>query len=222
MMRKLFGRPDESGSDLELLTQVEAAGDVMISPDVTKSNRIPPGQTRTFKWPVLHAGGVPRIDLEKWDLTIGGLVGQPLRFSYQEFLALPTVKVFSDFHCVTRWSRLNNLWEGVSTRLITERAAPTAEVKFVFVHAEEGWTTNMPLSEFLADDALFAYKHDEKSLPADHGGPVRLVIPRLYAWKSAKWIRGVEFRATDTPGFWEQGGYHMHGDPWTEERFYWS
>ncbi|HXG68822.1 MAG TPA: sulfite oxidase-like oxidoreductase [Blastocatellia bacterium] len=203
------------------MQQAEAAGDIIISPDARRENRIPPGQSRTYKWPVLHAGGVPRVDPDRWDFHAVGLVENPLTLKFDEFLSLPKVKVLSDFHCVTRWSRLDNLWEGVSTRLIAERAGVKPEAKFVLVFAEEGWTTNMPLEDFLAEDALFAYKHDGEPLPADHGGPIRLVVPRLYAWKSAKWVRGVEFRATDKPGFWEEGGYHHHGDPWKEERFYW-
>lgn len=221
-IKDIFRKRESDEPQTAALEQAEQSGDVIISPDVRRDNRIPPGQTRTLKWPVLHAGGVPRVNTERWSFGVSGLVERQLTFSYKEFLELPTVKVLSDFHCVTRWSRLDNLWEGVTTRLLAERAGVKPEAKFVFVYAEEGWTTNMPVEDFLAEDALFAYKHDDKPLEADHGGPVRLVVPRLYAWKSAKWVRGVEFRATDRPGFWEEGGYHMHGDPWEEERFYWS
>ncbi|HST20365.1 MAG TPA: sulfite oxidase-like oxidoreductase [Blastocatellia bacterium] len=222
MIKNIFGKKDDTSPDTSALEQAEASGDIIVSPDVRRSNRIPPGQSRTVKWPVLHAGGVPAVNPATWDFRVDGLVNQPLKFSFDEFIELPRVRVLSDFHCVTRWSRLNNLWEGVSTRLIAERAGVKPEAKFVLVLAEEGWTTNMPLEDFLAEDALFAYNHDNAPLEADHGGPLRLVVPRLYAWKSAKWVRGVEFRETDQPGFWEEGGYHMHGDPWTEERFYWS
>jgi DMSO/TMAO reductase YedYZ molybdopterin-dependent catalytic subunit len=222
IIKNIFGKKDDTPQDATELEQAESIGDIIVSPDVRRENRIPPGQSRTLKWPVLHAGGVPRTDPAAWDFRAGGLIEHPLRLSFDEFTRLPAVKVLSDFHCVTRWSRLNNLWEGVSTRLIAERAAVRPEARFVLVLAEEGWTTNMPLEDFLAEDALFAYKHDGEPLAADHGGPLRLVVPRLYAWKSAKWVRGVEFRETDQPGFWEEGGYHMHGDPWREERFYWS
>jgi len=222
MIKNIFGKKDDTSQDTTALEQAEASGDIIVSPDVRRENRIPPGQSRTVKWPVLHAGGVPAVNPATWYFRVDGLVNQPLKFSFDEFIKLPSVRVLSDFHCVTRWSRLNNLWEGVSTRLIAERAGVKPEAKFVLVFAEEGWTTNMPTEDFLAEDALFAYKHDNAPLEADHGGPIRLVVPRLYAWKSAKWVRGVEFRETDRPGFWEEGGYHMHGDPWTEERFYWS
>lgn len=222
IIKNIFGKKDDTPQDTTAMEQAEAVGDIIVSPDVRRDNRIPPGQSRTLKWPVLHAGGVPRVDPATWDFRAEGLVEHSLKFSFDEFMQLPTVKVLSDFHCVTRWSRLNNLWEGVSTRLIAERAGVKPEAKFVLVLAEEGWTTNMPLADFLAEDALFAHKHDGEPLAADHGGPLRLVVPRLYAWKSAKWVRGVKFRETDQPGFWEEGGYHMHGDPWAEERFYWS
>jgi DMSO/TMAO reductase YedYZ molybdopterin-dependent catalytic subunit len=222
IIKNLFNKKDPAPADPKALNEAEAAGDVIISPDVRREQRIPPGQSRTLKWPVLHAGGVPRVNPATWDFRVRGLVDRPIKFSYDEFLKLPTVKVLSDFHCVTRWSRLDNLWEGVATRLIAERAGIKPEAKFAIVLAEEGWTTNMPIEDFLAEDALFAYNHDGEPLAADHGGPIRLVVPRLYAWKSAKWVRGVEFRETDQPGFWEDGGYHNHGDPWTEERFYWS
>ncbi len=196
------------------------ASDVIISPDTLRDNRIPPGQTRTRKWPVLHASDVPDVSHEMWRLEIGGLVERPLRFTWDEFQKLPRVKVFSDFHCVTTWSRLGNLWEGVSVREIMSRAGIQPVAKFVVVTGYDwGWTTNLPLADFLAEDALFVDLHDGEPLSADHGGPVRLVVPQLYAWKSAKWVRRVELVADDQPGYWEQAGYHNHGDPWTQERF---
>jgi DMSO/TMAO reductase YedYZ molybdopterin-dependent catalytic subunit len=198
----------------------ELGADVIVSSDTARENRIPPGQTRTLKWPVLHAGSVPEISLDVWELTIGGLVDTPLHFHWNEFRALPRVKVFSDFHCVTTWSRLGNLWEGVSVHELMNRAGVQPEAKFVVVSGyDNGWTTNLPLDDFLADDALFVDTHDGSPLDADHGGPCRLVVPRLYAWKSAKWVTSVELVAEDRPGYWERGGYHNHGDPWTEERF---
>lgn len=193
---------------------------VIISPDTRRAQRVPPGQARTRKWPVLHYGSVPNVPLSQWTLEIYGLVERPLRFNWAEFRALPRVKVFADFHCVTRWSRLSNVWEGVSTREIFTRAGIRPEAKFALpLGYDDGWTTNLPLEHFLAEDALFADMHDDEHLSADHGGPVRLIIPQLYAWKSAKWVKAVELSAVDRPGLWEEGGYHDRGDPWLEERF---
>jgi DMSO/TMAO reductase YedYZ molybdopterin-dependent catalytic subunit len=198
--------------------QVDAA--VIVSPDTRRANRIPPGQSRTRKWPVLHYGEVAVVSTDEWQLEIGGLVERPCRFTWAEFQALPRVKVFSDFHCVTRWSRLGNIWEGVATRELLDRAGVQPTAKFVMLHGYDGgWTTNLPLADFLAEDALLAFAHDGVPLSSDHGGPVRAIVPQLYAWKSAKWIRGIELAAQDRPGYWERGGYHNHGDPWTEERF---
>lgn len=189
--------------------------DVIISSDTGRANRIPPGQTRTRKWPVLHASTVPSVPVETWSLEIKGLVERPFSLSWTEFLALPRVKVFADFHCVTTWSRLGNLWEGVAAGELAERAGVRPEAKFVSVTGyDNGWTTNLPLNDFLADDVLFADRHDGDPMSADHGGPVRLVVPLLYAWKSAKWVKCIEFVADDLAGYWEQLGYHMRGDPW--------
>ena len=197
---------------------------VIVSPDTLRSQRIPPGQSRTKKWPVLDAYGPPRIDLDTWEFQISGLVNQPVRFRWQEFLELPRVKVFSDFHCVTRWSRLGNLWEGVSTRKLVELAGGVKEgAAFALAHGyDHGFTTNMPLQYFLAEDALVATLHDGQPISLEHGGPARLIVPQLYAWKSAKWISGFELLSSDQAGFWEENGYHMKGDPWTEERYRYS
>lgn len=187
---------------------------VIVSPDTRRGNRIPPGQSRTRKWPVLDATGTPSIPAD-WKLKVFGLVDQPLTFTADEFRELPRTKVFADFHCVTRWSRLGNLWQGVSTRYFFESSAVQQEVKFVILHAyDNDWTTNLPLQDFLAPDALIADLHDGQPLTADHGGPVRAIVPLLYAWKSAKWLKGIEFSADDKLGYWERGGYHTHGDPW--------
>jgi DMSO/TMAO reductase YedYZ molybdopterin-dependent catalytic subunit len=196
-------------------------GDVIVSPDTKRGQRIPPGQSRTKKWPVLDASGPPPLDLERWRFSISGLVGKNVQWTWQEFLALPRSKVFADFHCVTRWSRLGNLWEGVTTRELVRLAGGAApEARFVMVHGyDDGWTTNLPIDDFLADDALVAILHDGEPLTLEHGGPARLIIPRLYAWKSAKWVAGVELIERDKPGFWEANGYHMRGDPWREERY---
>ena len=216
-------RTDSKLQQEEVPSAEQLPAGVIVSPDVHRAKRLPPGQSRTKKWPVLDASGPPRIDLEKWRFRLSGLVNQPVEFAWDEFQQLPRVKVFSDFHCVTRWSRLGNLWEGVPTRQLVERAGGLkAAARFVLVHGyDEGWTTNMPLSDFLSEDALVAFTHDGEPIPLEHGGPARLVVPRLYAWKSAKWVAGVEFIENDRAGFWERNGYHMRGDPWTEGRHGW-
>ncbi|MFI4876137.1 MAG: sulfite oxidase-like oxidoreductase [Blastopirellula sp. JB062] len=193
---------------------------IIVSPDTLRDDRIPPGQTRTRKWPILHASHVPEVSTENWRLKIFGLVEREITLSWEDFRALPRCQIFADFHCVTRWSRLANIWEGVSTQTLLQLAQVKPDAKYVVCHAyDNGWTTNLPLVDFLADDALLADTHDGMPINADHGGPVRGMTPRLYAWKSAKWIRGIELTANDKPGYWERGGYHNHGDPWTEERF---
>lgn len=191
---------------------------VVRSPDAGRECRIPPGQRATEDWPVLHWGNVPALDLSKWTFTISGLVEHEVRLDYQQFMALPRVAVHSDVHCVTGWSKLDNLWEGVSTTAIEELTNVLPEAKFVVVHSVGGFTTNLPRSDFFAEDALFAISHNGSPLTPEHGHPVRLVVPRLYFWKSAKWVIGVEFVWQDQPGFWESRGYHNHGDPWKEER----
>lgn len=193
---------------------------VIISPDTRRPQRLPPGQSRTRKWPVLDAHGPPQVSLDRWRLRVFGAVARPLEYTWEQFRALPRVKVFSDFHCVTRWSRLGNLWEGVATQLVLEESQPLAEARFVILHGlDQGWTTNLPLADFAASDAVLAMEHDGAPLDLAHGGPVRAIVPQLYAWKSAKWLCGIELAAQDRPGYWEQGGYHNHGDPWREQRF---
>jgi DMSO/TMAO reductase YedYZ molybdopterin-dependent catalytic subunit len=196
--------------------------DLIESPDVFRSERIPPRQVLTKKWPVLHAGPTPSFDRPNWSFHIFGLVEQPWQCSYDEIISLPRVQVRADMHCVTRWSMLENTWEGVSTREVLSRVKPKAEARFVLAHCEYGFTTNLPLDDFLGDDCLFAWRRNGVDLDPDHGWPLRLVIPRLYAWKSAKWVRGLELLDQDRPGYWESwenGGYHMRGDPWAEQRF---
>jgi DMSO/TMAO reductase YedYZ molybdopterin-dependent catalytic subunit len=198
--------------------------EVIISPDTRRPDRLPPNQSVTHKWPVLHTGGVPSFDPAAWDFALFPvpLVDRVVQFTWPQFLALPRVKVFADMHCVTRWSKLDNLWEGVATRELLNHVRPSRAAKFVMVHCEYGFTTNLPLDDFFAEDSLFALRHNGQDLTPDHGYPVRLVVPRLYAWKSAKWVRGVEFMEADRPGFWESwdhGGYHLRGDPWAESRF---
>lgn len=159
------------------------------------------------------------MDASKWKFTISGLVEKEQKLDIGEFMSLPRVKVFSDIHCVTGWSKLNNLWEGVSTKHLMKLVKILPEASFAIVHCEKGFTTNLSLKDFFEPDVLLAVKHDEEPISPDHGYPVRLVVPRLYLWKSAKWVTGVEFTPEDRPGFWETRGYHNHGDPWKEERY---
>src|SRR5438034_7697909 len=198
---------------------------VITSPDVLRGDKLartPPGQTRTAKWPVLHYGAVPKVDPSRdWKLKIFGLCDEPYELSYAQIRELPAVDVRCDIHCVTHWTRLDNTFTGVPTKALIDRAKPRAEAKFVMCHGEAGFTTNLPLDDFVGEDCILAYQWDGKDLEPDHGWPLRGLVPRLYLWKSAKWIRGIEVRATDAPGFWEQNGYHMHGNPWKEERFGW-
>lgn len=195
------------------------AKEVIKSPDTARAERVPPGQKLTEQWPALHYGSVPKIDSSRWTFTISGLVEKERKLSYKEFLALPMVKVFSDIHCVTGWSKMDNLWEGVGAGVIRELTEILPEAKFITVHSEGGFTTNLTLNDFFQPDVLLAVKHNNQPLTPEHGYPVRLVVPRLYFWKSAKWVIGVEFTDKDKPGFWESHGYHNHGDPWKEERY---
>lgn len=184
----------------------------------TDRPRVPPHQVRTAKWPVLHYGDVPAVDPARWRLEVTGLVEAPFRLTLEELRAMPAQDTVCDIHCVTRWSRLDNRFTGVSVQALLRRARPSAEAGFVMIRAEQGFTTNLPLADFDRPENLLAWAHDGAPLTAEHGGPVRLVVPHLYFWKSAKWVTGIELRRTDAPGFWEQNGYHMHGNPWREER----
>jgi len=198
----------------------------IISPDTQRGSpkdRTPPGQQLTAKWPVLHYGNVPTVNPndENWELRIFGQCDAPYELTYKDILAMPAVDVVCDMHCVTHWSRLDNVFTGVPLKTIIERAKPRPSAKYVMCHSEAGFTTNVPLAEFIKDDCILAYEWDGKPIEPDHGWPLRGLVPQLYLWKSAKWIRGIELRNSDAPGFWEQNGYHMHGDPWKEERFGW-
>ena len=209
---------------------VDPALPMIVSPDCLRGDgapkaRTPPGQTLTTKWPVLHYGEVPAIAPEGWSLRIHGLVEQEVTLNWAQFNQLPKVNVRCDIHCVTHWSRLDNHYTGVSTRTLLELAGPLPEARYVIQHATSDpgndWTTNLPLADFLAEDCLLATHHDGSPLTPDHGAPVRGIVPRLYLWKGAKWISAIELVAEDRAGFWEVNGYHMHGDPWKEERFGW-
>jgi DMSO/TMAO reductase YedYZ molybdopterin-dependent catalytic subunit len=181
--------------------------------------RLPPGQSLTLKWPVLHYGGVPGSDSATWDFRVYGRVGTSLQFNWKEFTQLPRSEHTSDFHCVTRWSRFDNHWQGVAFHELVARARPLPTAAFVLVHAEQGYTANIPLADLDRPEVLLATHHDGEPLSAEHGYPLRLIVPHLYAWKSVKWVRSLEFVDHDIPGFWEKNGYNMYGDPWKEQRY---
>ena len=182
-------------------------------------DRLPPGQKLTDGWPVLHYGGIPSIDLATWKFSVVGAVEDEVHFSWDDFMALPQTEIRSDIHCVTRWSKFDNDWTGVKVGDVMSRIRLRPEAKHVMVHSYGGYTTNIPLDEFLDSDVLFAHSHAGKPLEKEHGWPLRLVVPKLYFWKSAKWVRGLVFMDEEKAGFWEMYGYHIHGDPWTEERY---
>jgi len=183
------------------------------------AGRLPPGQSATLKWPVLHEGEVPQFDPQTWNFRIAGLVEKPVRLTWDEFTRLPMKEVTADMHCVTRWSRFDVRWEGVPFTEVMKLSGAKPEAKYVMVHGEGGYTSNVPLEDLLRPTTLFALKHNGEPLPPEHGYPVRLVVPHLYAWKSVKWVRGIEYMAHDAPGFWEENGYNMYGDPFREQRF---
>lgn len=190
--------------------------------DPTK-DRVPPNQKVTTGFPVLHYGEIPVYDdLSNWSFCLFGAVEEEQTLSYDQFIALPAANVTNDIHCVTGWSKLDNEWEGIPVEEIVKLAKVKPEARYVVLHAEHGWTANMPLADFLTPGNLFATKHNGEPLTPDHGYPLRFVIPHLYFWKSAKWVRGVEFVEKDKPGFWEKNGYHMYGDPFKEQRFAWD
>lgn len=181
--------------------------------------RLPPHQRLVTRMPVLHDGLVPRVDLARWDFRLFGLVEKEVRWTYPEFRALPAQEVICDVHCVTGWSMLDTRWEGVLVREVMRHVHLKPEARYVLIHAEGGFTANLPLEVFLAEENLFAWGYGGQELSPEHGWPLRLVVPSRYFWKSAKWVRGVEFLDHDVPGFWERAGYHNNGDPWKEERY---
>jgi DMSO/TMAO reductase YedYZ molybdopterin-dependent catalytic subunit len=187
--------------------------------EMRDAGRLPPGQSLTLKWPVLHTGSVPSFDPRTWDFRIFGLVDAPRRFSWEEFSRLPQSEVLADMHCVTRWSRFDNRWGGVLATDLMLKVKLRLEAKHVMVHAEQGYTANLPLADFLRPTTILALRHNGEPLVADHGYPLRLVVPHLYAWKSVKWVRAVEFLDRELPGFWEHNGYHIYGDPFKEQRY---
>jgi len=189
------------------------------SQDPGRPSRIPPGQRPIEEMPVLHYGKTQTIDPRKWRFKITGLVEERIELSLEEFKSLPQSKVISDVHCVTGWSKLDNLWEGVLSGEIGKLVKILPEARFVMVHSVGGFTVNMSIEDFFEPEVIFAMKHNGKELTPEHGYPVRLVVPKLYFWKSAKWVEGVEFMKEEKLGFWESHGYHRRGDPWAEERY---
>lgn len=183
--------------------------------------RLPPGQYLTERFPVLHAGDIPGYgDLSTWSLKVHGLVDEELTLSWDELLALPQTDITLDIHCVTKWSKFDTRWRGVRVVDLLDRAGVQPAATHVLAHAEYGYTANAPLADVLLDDAIVAHRFDDEPLAPEHGYPARLIVPKLYFWKSAKWLRSLELIDGDRPGFWERNGYHMYGDPWREQRYW--
>lgn len=186
---------------------------------MSKKDRLPPGQKLADNFPVFQYGDVPEFDEKKWSFTVTGLIEKPLKLTYKEFLSLPSTELTTDFHCVTGWSKFDILWKGVLFKTIASMTKPRKEAKFVEIIAEYGYTTNLPIAVLMDNDVMFAYGFEGKPLTREHGFPLRLVVPKRYAYKSAKWVRGITFLKEDRPGFWETRGYSNSADPWKEERF---
>ena len=203
---------------MELFRQAAAAFGMRGVPKGME-DRVPPGQYITPKMPVMSLSPTPCVSLDAWRLRLFGEVERETALTWEEWESLAQIEVTADFHCVTQWSRLNVGWEGVPASRLVEMAQPSPSARFVMLHCLDGYTANLDLDALLAPDALFAHRMDGAPLEEQHGGPLRLVVPSRYGWKSAKWVSGVEFMAEDSPGFWENLGYHMRGDPWREERF---
>ncbi|MBI4046894.1 MAG: sulfite oxidase-like oxidoreductase [Devosia nanyangense] len=184
-----------------------------------ETERLPPGQHLVNNWPVLDLGQTPNVPRERWRLDVGGVVDNPFSWDWATFAAQPQVEKTTDIHCVTTWSRYDNRWEGTSTHHLIEMAQPRSEATFVLFTSNDGYTTNMALSDFASPDAMLVHSWQGEPLTLEHGGPVRVVVPHLYFWKSAKWIRRIDFASEDQLGFWEVRGYHNHADPWLEERY---
>ncbi|MCS0493488.1 sulfite oxidase-like oxidoreductase [Ancylobacter sp. MQZ15Z-1] len=185
----------------------------------SENERLPPGQHLVRDWPVLDLGLQPRIPLETWRLDVTGAVETPVSWDWPTFRAQKQTSEVTDIHCVTTWSRYDNRWEGLSTRDLLDIVMPRAEASHVMLQSYDGYTTNLPLEDFAAEDALLVHSWEGQPLTLEHGGPVRLMVPHLYFWKSAKWLKKIEFRTSDQRGFWEERGYHNHADPWKEERY---
>jgi DMSO/TMAO reductase YedYZ molybdopterin-dependent catalytic subunit len=185
----------------------------------SEDQRLPPGQHLTRDWPVLDLGLTPHISRERWRLDVYGAVEQPIFWDFAQFTGKPQTRSLSDIHCVTSWSRYDNQWEGLAVRDLLMACRPREDARYLVLHSYDGYTTNLAIEDFADDDALLAHSWSGAPLTQDHGGPVRLVVPHLYFWKSAKWLQAIEFRTEDAPGYWEVRGYHNRGDPWTEQRY---
>lgn len=204
------------------LKRVERLRRVTNAPGQCDGDRVPPGQFLTEKFPVLHYGSVPIYqDLKNWDFRVLGAVEETLRFTWDDLMRLPSVAQTVDIHCVTRWSKLDTVWTGIPWRELMQGIKVKPQATHVMAHCEYGFTTNIALDVLDDDDTMLAFLYDGKPLEPEHGYPLRLLVPKKYFWKSAKWLRGIEFMDSDRPGFWERNGYHMEGDPWKEERFGW-
>ncbi len=182
--------------------------------------RLPPGQYHTERFPVLHAGSVPDVDLSTWDLSFDGLVAHPRTWDWDAVSSMPTEQLTTDIHCVTKWTKFDTVWEGVPTRALSDAVEVLPQATHVMVSAYHGYTANLPIEDFLAPTSMFAHSYAGEPLEPDHGYPLRLLVPHLYLWKSVKWVRSVTFLAEDEPGFWERNGYHMYGDPFREQRYW--
>lgn len=210
---KLVRRKREWARDGRLVADGESA------PGSKSAARLPPGQREVKTWPVLDLGVRPEIEPEEWRLTVDGLVAAPVRWDWQTFLARPQVTLTTDIHCVTGWSRFDNVWTGVHVAHLLDAVRPKDEARYCVFHSHDGYTANLRIDRFAGEDALLAHAWNGEPLEPAHGGPVRVVIPKWYFWKSAKWIKRIEFRRDDAPGFWEVRGYHNEGDPWSEQRY---
>ena len=188
-------------------------------PDEAHANRLPPGQRLVTNWPVLDLGIQPDVTRAEWQLTVDGAVINPITWGWEDFVAQPAFEDVSDIHCVTQWSRYDNRWQGVSSQQLLSVVQPLPNARHVVLHGYDGYATNVRLDHFADADCLLAHSHDGAPITREHGGPVRMIIPRYYLWKSAKWLKRIEFSVGDKPGFWETRGYHNEGDPWVEERY---
>lgn len=195
----------------EKIERERRAGARLAGQDAT-GGRLPPGQYLTDRFPVLHYGSVPKFDPQKWDFKVFGLVAQPIKWTYEQLRAQPAMRITTDIHCVTRWSQYDMVWEGMRFRDLAAIVQPKPEAQFVLAHCEQGFTANVPLAKLMDDDVLLAYRYNDAELAAEHGYPLRLLVPKLYFWKSAKWLRGLEFMAKDKLGFWEKYGYNNDAD----------
>lgn len=214
---------DETPSDSKLTRTKEkwAREGRFLTGKITRpeDQRLPPGQHLTKDWPVLDLGVMPPVSRDRWRLDVYGAIVNPVFWTFAEFTAQRQAQFTSDIHCVTTWSRYDNEWEGLATRELLAACQPRDDARFVVLHSHDGYTTNLALEDFAAEDALLAHSWSGQPLSDEHGGPVRLVVPHLYFWKSAKWLQAIEFVTEDAPGFWEVRGYHNRGDPWAEQRY---